>query len=105
MDIEYIQKLQEIIKFHQHNDDGASTIAQYRYMIEREVAIVEFPEDGILIESELEWNVTQKNYSQFFDEEIVGHPEKFPCIGFRVYTQYNTSERDCQIWAFIYPKE
>lgn len=64
---------------------------------------IEFPDGAIQFETELEWISIQQEYGQHFNEEIAGYPERFPCVGFKVHTQYNQFERDCQIWAFVYP--
>lgn len=64
---------------------------------------IEFPVGAIRFETELEWIAVQQELGQYFNEEIAGYPERFPCVGFKVHTQLNQDQRDCQIWAFVYP--
>lgn len=64
---------------------------------------IESPQGGLRFETKLDWDTVQQEYGHYFNEEIVGYPEKFPCIGFNVHTQHNQDQRDFQIWAFVYP--
>lgn len=62
------------------------------------------PEGSLLFLSSQEFQAFCKDYQRENPHmEVEGGPDSFPCVGFPVYTVYESDRKDKRVFAFVYP--